>query len=80
MPDVTTELESDYLVRKALHRRSVAAHVAGFADFTIMEKVAETYFNKLFEGVPSGYERVSLNQLQIADERLFMMIAKETRA
>eukprot|EP00971_Amphidinium_carterae_P065311 1294308-Amphidinium_carterae.1 len=30
LPEVTTELESDYLVRKALHRRSVAAHVAGW--------------------------------------------------
>eukprot|EP00971_Amphidinium_carterae_P260409 5166720-Amphidinium_carterae.1 len=47
--DAAIELTSDYLVRQALLRRSIATHMA---DFLAFDKIAETYFKRLYEPAP----------------------------
>ena len=74
-----TALTSDYLVRCALHRRAIAVHVAGLLDFKNHEVASETFFKRKFESSPPGYRQVSFDQIQQADERLWMVFANLTR-
>ena len=74
-----TALTSDYLVRCALHRRGIAAHVAGLMDFLTHESASELFFKRKFETCPPGYGQVSFDQIQQADERLWMVFANSTR-
>ena len=66
-----TNLTSDYLVRCALHRRSVAMHIAGLCDFLAHEQVVDTYFERKHDPVPNGYRAITMDQVKMTDEAVW---------
>ena len=76
---VDADLGSDYLVRVALHRRSVAVHVSGLCDFVVHEQLVDMYFERRYAITPSGYKQVSLDQVKAADEAAWKLLADLTR-
>ena len=76
---VDADLGSDYLVRVALHRRSVAVHVSGLCDFVALERLVNMYFERKYSATPSGYRPVALDQVKAADEAAWRILADMTR-
>ena len=77
--NVETNLTSDYLVRCALHRRSVAVHIAGLCEFLAHEQLVDTYFERKHDHVPPGYRAVTLEQVKLADEMVWKHLSDLTR-
>ena len=72
---VTGQMSVYYL----LHRRGVAFDMVGLAPFDVHEKLVSFYFEKMEQEPPSGYSRVSLDQVRLADKEVMREIQKATR-
>ncbi|CAE7224143.1 unnamed protein product [Symbiodinium sp. CCMP2592] len=74
------DLSTDLLLKFALTRRGLAMEQAGLLGFKEHEKWAERLLHSRYREVPSGYTRVSIQQLLQADKQLFVTAANECRS
>eukprot|EP00971_Amphidinium_carterae_P321950 6399899-Amphidinium_carterae.1 len=65
--DVVTDLSTDLRVSIALHRRGVAAHIAGVMSFGTHRKIVEKLLEAYLEQPPQGCQPISMSQMQGAD-------------
>ena len=73
-------LSGDLKLRNALQRRAIAYDIANVATFAVLEKWANTLFERLQQEPPSGYKYVSHEQLLRADKALWLKVAEDTRS
>ena len=82
----TNELEgkadvgTDLRLRFGLQRRSLAMEIAGLCSYEVSEAWTDLLLREYLRDPPPGYGRVSLAQLQRADQELFRCLAQATRA
>ena len=77
---VEADLSSDLLVRFALTRRRLALEQAGLLSYSLHEKWAEKLINSRYRELPTGYARVSTQQILQADKQAFIVAADMCRA
>ena len=77
--ETSCDAGNEILLRNCLVRRALALDQANVVGYEIMD----TWTNKLLEvrvaDAPSGYSRVSFQQLELADKKLFVLMAEKTR-
>lgn len=76
----SADLATDFKVRNAFQRRSLAFDMAGLIGYELMESWHVTLFTHLMRVPPPGYRAVDLNQAIAADRELFRRMAEDTRA
>lgn len=74
------DIASDLKLLNALRRRGVALDVGMVLSFEQHEKVVKWLFRAMSREPPTGYARVSFDQLALADKELWRMAAERTRA
>ena len=78
--DTSCDASNEILLRNCLVRRALALDQANVVGYEIMD----TWTNKLLEvrvaEAPPGYSRVSFQQMELADKRLFVLMAEKTRS
>ena len=74
------DLSTDLLLKFALTRRGLAMEQAGLRYFQEHEKWADRLLHSRYRDVPTGYTRVSVQQLLQADKQLFVVAANECRS
>ena len=77
---VEADLSSDLLVRFALTRRGLALEQAGLLSYELHEKWAEKLINSRYRELPTGYARISTQQILQADKQAFIVAADMCRA
>ena len=75
----SAELGSDLRLKLALQRRGLAMDIALLLRFAVHEKLVEEMARAYLEHPPEGFTRVSLEQLQRADQMAFTLMAESTR-
>jgi hypothetical protein len=76
LAEVSTELE----IHQALRRRGAAYALAQVMSFPKHEEIIALLFAELQRDPPSGFNRVTISQLQEADKLLHTKLAEATRA
>ena len=71
---------SEIQVRYCLVRRGLALDQANILDYHRHDKWLEVLLGARLEDPPPGYSRVSMKQLELADKKLFTLMAEETRS
>ena len=74
--DATSELE----ILNAMKRRGVAYELAKVMSFEQHEKIVNLLFQELQREVPSGFRKVSMEQVAAADREIHLKLAEKTRA
>lgn len=59
------DLSSELRLKKALHRRSVAFHLAKLCSFEVQEEFVAKYFRLMQEQPVAGYRKVSIAQVHV---------------
>jgi hypothetical protein len=79
--DYVADLGGERKIYRALQRRSLALEFAGLVKYEVSMKVIDEYF-RLFDLPPpsSAYDSVSLEQIYLADQELWVEIARLARA
>ena len=77
--DATADLASDFMIRSAFQRRSLAFDQAGLISYSIMESWHSELFKVMMRLPPPGYSMVSIGQVINADRELFRRMAELTR-
>ena len=67
-------------VRYALVRRGLAMDQANIMDYAKHDMLVELLLDVRMQEPPSGYQRVTMKQLEIADKKFFVLMGEETRA
>ena len=75
-----TDVASDYKLRQAFTRRSLAYDQATLIDFATQEAWVSHLFKLLHKDVPPGYAIISINQILKADREMFIRMADQCRA
>ena len=78
VPD-KAETQSDYNLRLAFRRRSLAYDQSGICSYEIMEEWAEKLFAAMAETPPPGYNAATRAQILAADKALFSKICERCR-
>ena len=78
--EAQSDVASDYKLRQAFTRRSLAYDQANLILFSVSESWIAHLFVLLHKEVPAGYSKVSLAQLLNADRELYILMADRTRA
>jgi hypothetical protein len=73
------DVSSNIMIRDALQRRSIAFDQATIATYTVMERWHECLFRHRKREVLPGYDQVTLQQLEAADEALFQEVSRACR-
>ena len=74
------DLATDWKVRVALQRRSLAFDQANLVDYSLFEKWHVALYTHLNRLPPPGYAQVTLSQAIAADQELFKRMAEKTRS
>ena len=74
------ELDSDLALRNAFLRRGLAYDQCGLLTHATHEAWIAMLFKALAEPADDGYHRVSIQQILKADQKMFVLMAQETRA
>lgn len=74
------DVGTDLRLRFGLQRRSLALEIAGLCSFETAEGWTDLLLREYLRDPPPGYSRVSLAQLQRADQELFRRLAQATRS
>lgn len=77
--EIHADVQGDLKLKMAFQRRALAYHMAGAANFVEHDKVISAWFSLLTKDPASGYKAVSLQQLVMADQELWLQIAQCTR-
>ena len=67
-------------VRYALVRRGLAMDQANIMEYANHDMLVELLLDVRMQEPPSGYQRVTMKQLEIADKKFFVLMGEETRA
>ena len=67
-------------VRYCLVRRGLALDQAGILTYKYHDKWTEFLMDTRMSDPPQGYQQVSMKQLELADKKLFTLLAEATRA
>ena len=78
--EASSDVASDYKLRQAFTRRSLAYDQANLILFSVSESWIAHLFVLLHKDVPAGYSKVSLAQILKADRELYIAMADRTRA
>ena len=77
-------IQGDIRLRSAFTRRSLAyelANVASFvASFEVMEGWSQLLFDRVCQDPPAGYKHISVEQIMVADRKLWVKVSEETRS
>lgn len=73
-------IQGDIRLRAAFTRRSLAYELAGVASFEVMEGWSQLLFDRVCQEPPSGYKHVSIEQVMVADRKLWVKVSEETRS
>ena len=73
--DVSSELP----IRYSLIRRGLALDQAGILTYSHHESLVEKLFQARLTPPPAGYAKVSLGQMQQADQKFFLLMSENTR-
>jgi len=73
------DVSSDLLLDLALRRRALAADISDLCSFEAMTLWHEVMKSDLLRAPPSGYSRVSYEQLRNADQRVWQIVAEKCR-
>jgi hypothetical protein len=76
----TAQLETDLLVRYALQRRGLAFDQANLIEFRLHDTWVDTLIEAKLREPPSGYVKLSWQQILNADRALFLKMCELTRA
>ena len=71
---------SEIQVRYALVRRGLALDQANVLDFSKHDQLVELLLDVRMQEPLSGYQRVSMKQLEAADKKFFVLLGEETRS
>ena len=77
--ELRADTGTDLLLRYALQRRSLAFDQCGTVTYDVFEGWSQTVLTAYLRTPPSGYRRVSLEQLHAADLELFKCLMAATR-
>ena len=67
-------------VRYALVRRGLVMGQANIMDYAKHDMLVELLLDVRMQEPPSGYQRVTMKQLEAADKKFFVVLGEETRA
>ena len=73
-------IQGDIRLRAAFTRRSLAYELANVASFEVMEGWSQLLFDRVCQDPPSGYKHISIEQISVADRKLWVKISEETRS
>ena len=73
--ELVCEVSTEYSLRQAWQRRSLAYDLAGLGTFIVLEAWVNKLFLALSRAVPAGYRPVGVQQLISADRALFIRAA-----
>jgi hypothetical protein len=73
------DISSELRIKNAMIRRALAYDQSGLATFTILDKWTSKVFHVLSKETPSGYRKVTMEQVIAADKQLFLQVAEETQ-
>ena len=73
-------IQGDIRLRAAFTRRSLAYELANVASFEVMEGWSQLLFDRVCQDPPSGYMHISIEQILVADRKLWVKISEETRS
>ena len=76
---VAADCSTDYKLRSALQRRGLAMHMAGLLSYHRHEDMALLLMREYTRDPPPGYSRLTLTQLQRADQEIFKKLADASR-
>eukprot|EP00971_Amphidinium_carterae_P208906 4144550-Amphidinium_carterae.1 len=76
--DFTATIASELDLRNALQRRGFAYDQAGLLKFAVHEKWVRRIFARYSKTPPSGYAKITMGQLQLADAELFVQLLELT--
>ena len=79
-PNEQADVASDYKLRQAFTRRSLAYDQANLIGFSIQEAWIAHLFKLMHKDVPAGYSKVSMTQILSADREIFIRMADACRA
>ena len=77
--EIKADTSSDLRLRYALQRRSLAIDQTRMCSYDKLEKWSNVLLEAYSKTPISGYQRVSIEQIQLADLELWKYIIKETR-
>ena len=75
-----TDAGTDLLLRYALQRRGLALEIACVCDYHTHELWVQILMDALLESPPPGYAKLSMNQLRMADEKVWQLVGRMCRA
>ena len=73
------DLNDNLKVKEAFNRRGLAFDQAGLISYDRHQAWVESLFHKLSEQPPPNYRFVSMSQIILADKKLFVRMAEDTR-
>lgn len=77
--ELHADVQGDLKLKMAFQRRALAYHMAGASSFLVQDKIISSWFALLTKEPASGYRSVSLQQLVLADQELWLQAAQEVR-
>ena len=77
--ELEADTASEYKLRQALTRRSLAFDQAGIVTFTEMEKWHDHLMEAMFREPPEGYAHVTRTQMLNADREIFLRMSEDCR-
>ena len=73
-------IQGDIRLRSAFTRRSLAYELANVASFEVMEGWSQLLFDRVCQDPPAGYKHISVEQIMVADRKLWVKVSEETRS
>ena len=78
--DARADTSTELLLQQALQRRGIAMEMANLLDFNVHGKWVERLLSARLDAVPATHVVPSFGQLQLADRKLFQMLAEQSRS
>lgn len=73
-------IQGEIRLRAAFTRRSLAYELAAVASFEVMETWSQLLFDRMCQEPPSGYKHISIEQVMVADRKLWVKVSEDTRS
>lgn len=73
-------IQGDIRLRAAFTRRSLAYELANVASFEVMEGWSQLLFDRVCQDPPAGYKHISIEQILVADRKLWVKVSEDTRS
>ena len=73
-------VQGEIRLRAAFTRRSLAYDLANVASFEVMESWSQLLFDRICQEPPSGYKHISIEQILVADRKLWVKVSEDTRS